>query len=207
MTPATPTTRWLPAPSTRCSSQNVDAIVGAASSSVTLSVIDKITTAGVMMFSPANTSKKLSTYADKGLYFRDAPSDILQGGVLADTVVEDGNSNVYILALNDDYGTGLAEDFTEGLRGVAAARSSGRRSTTRRLPTTHPRSSRQGGRPRRDRADRLRRVVAASSPRWSSRASARRRCRPTASTATWATPSPRTSRTASNPSADTDPSH
>jgi ABC-type branched-subunit amino acid transport system substrate-binding protein len=95
--------------------QNVDLIVGAASSSVTLSVIDKITTAGVTMFSPANTSKKLSDYPDKGLYFRDAPSDILQGQVLADTIIGDGQSNVYILALNDDYGTGLAEDLTTSL--------------------------------------------------------------------------------------------
>jgi ABC-type branched-subunit amino acid transport system substrate-binding protein len=100
--------------------QNVDAIVGAASSSVTLSVIDTITTAGVVMFSPANTSKKLSTYADKGLYFRDAPSDILQGGVLADQIVKDGNSNIYILALNDDYGTGLAEDLTTALESGGA---------------------------------------------------------------------------------------
>jgi ABC-type branched-subunit amino acid transport system substrate-binding protein len=100
--------------------QNVDLIVGAASSSVTLSVIDKITTAGVTMFSPANTSKKLSDYPDKGLYFRNAPSDILQGQVLADTIIGDGNSNVYILALNDDYGTGLAEDLTTGLEGGGA---------------------------------------------------------------------------------------
>lgn len=95
--------------------QNVDAIIGAASSSVTLSVIDTITTAGVVMFSPANTSKKLSTYPDKGLYFRNAPSDILQGQVLADTIIGDNKSKVFILALNDDYGTGLAEDLQNGL--------------------------------------------------------------------------------------------
>ncbi|MFN8050270.1 MAG: ABC transporter substrate-binding protein [Acidimicrobiales bacterium] len=95
--------------------QNVDAIIGAASSSVSLSVIDTIATAGVVMFSPANTSKKLSTYDDKGLYFRDAPSDILQGQVLADTMIGDGKSKVYILALNDDYGTGLADDLKAGL--------------------------------------------------------------------------------------------
>lgn len=99
---------------------DVDAIIGAASSSVTLSVIDSIVTAGVVMFSPANTSKKLSTYADKGLYFRDAPSDILQGQVLADQIIADGKSNVYILALNDDYGTGLAEDLKSGLEGGGA---------------------------------------------------------------------------------------
>jgi ABC-type branched-subunit amino acid transport system substrate-binding protein len=92
-------------------SEGVDAIIGAASSSVTLTVIDKIVNAGVVMFSPANTSKKLSTYNDKGLYFRNAPSDILQGGVLAEVVSEDNHENVGILALDDDYGTGLAEDF------------------------------------------------------------------------------------------------
>jgi len=101
-------------------SQNSDAIIGAASSSVSLSVVDTIVTAGVVMFSPANTSKKLSTYDDKGLYFRDAPSDILQGQVLADTMVSDGKSKVYILALNDDYGTGLADDLKAGLESGGA---------------------------------------------------------------------------------------
>ena len=40
---------------------NADAIIGAASSSVSLSVIDKITGAGVVEFSPANTSTGAST--------------------------------------------------------------------------------------------------------------------------------------------------
>ena len=96
---------------------NVDAIVGAASSAVTLNVIDKVTSAGVVMFSPANTSKKLSTYPDKGLYFRDAPSDILQGQVLGEVVSEDNVSTVGLLVLNDAYGTGLADDFTTSFQG------------------------------------------------------------------------------------------
>ncbi len=96
----------------RLLAENVDVIVGAASSSVSLTVIDKITTAGVVMFSPANTSKKFSTYDDKGLYFRNAPSDILQGSTLADVILGDNVTNVFILALDDDYGTGLVEDFT-----------------------------------------------------------------------------------------------
>ena len=48
-------------------SENVDAIIGAASSGVSLTVIDKITAAGVTMFSPAHTSPELSTYDDNGL--------------------------------------------------------------------------------------------------------------------------------------------
>jgi serine/threonine protein kinase/ABC-type branched-subunit amino acid transport system substrate-binding protein len=93
--------------------ESADAIIGAASSSVTLNVIDKIVGAGVVMFSPANTSKRLSTYADKGLYFRNAPSDILQGQVLSEVIADDNITSVGILALNDAYGTGLADDFTK----------------------------------------------------------------------------------------------
>jgi ABC-type branched-subunit amino acid transport system substrate-binding protein len=67
----------------RLISEDVDAIIGAASSGVTLTVIDKITAAGITMFSPANTSPALSDYADDSLYFRNAPADGLQGAVVA----------------------------------------------------------------------------------------------------------------------------
>jgi Periplasmic binding protein len=93
----------------RLLSENVDVIVGAASSGVSLSVIDKITSAGVTQFSPANTSPELSTYADKGLYFRTAPPDLYQGDVLGQFVVNDGNQTVAIINLNDSYGNGLAD--------------------------------------------------------------------------------------------------
>jgi ABC-type branched-subunit amino acid transport system substrate-binding protein len=97
--------------------QNADAIVGAASSSVSASVIDQIVSAGVTMFSPANTSKQFSDYPDNGLYFRLGPSDILQGQVLAELIADEGNTSLVILNFDDDYGNGLAEDlaasFTE----------------------------------------------------------------------------------------------
>jgi ABC-type branched-subunit amino acid transport system substrate-binding protein len=92
--------------------ENVDVIIGAASSGVTLTVIDKIVGAGVVQISPANTAKSLSTYDDDGKYFRTAPSDILQGQVLGELILEDGNQTVGILALQDPYGEGLAEDIT-----------------------------------------------------------------------------------------------
>ncbi len=95
--------------------ENVDAIIGAASSGVSLKVIDKITAAGVVQFSPANTSDKLSAYPDKGLYFRTAPPDVLQGAVIADIVVSDGAKNVAIIARNDAYGTGLAGVAEKGI--------------------------------------------------------------------------------------------
>ena len=40
----------------------VNAIIGAASSDVTKTVIDSVTQAGILMFSPANTSNDFTTY-------------------------------------------------------------------------------------------------------------------------------------------------
>lgn len=99
----------------RLLSNNVDAIIGAASSSVSLSVIDKITGEGVVQVSPANTSDEFTNYDDKGLYFRTAPPDVLQGRVLGDLILADGNATVGIMALQDSYGTGLAENATKSI--------------------------------------------------------------------------------------------
>ncbi|MGY1761262.1 ABC transporter substrate-binding protein [Geodermatophilus sp. SYSU D00779] len=93
----------------------VNAIVGAASSGVSLNVIDRITGAGVMQISPANTSDQFTTYNDNGLYFRTAPPDVLQARALADLIAADGNNTVGILARNDPYGTGLAQNTVENL--------------------------------------------------------------------------------------------
>lgn len=89
-------------------SQDVSAIIGAASSGVSFTVIDQITAAGVVHFSPANTSPDFTEYEDAGLYFRTAPSDLLQGEVLGNQIAADGASTLGLLVLNDPYGTGLA---------------------------------------------------------------------------------------------------
>ena len=99
----------------RLLASNVNAIIGAASSSVSLTVIDKIAAAGVVEFSPANTSDQFTTYNDSGLYFRTAPPDVLQAVPLADLVLSDGNTTVGILNLNDAYGTGLAKNVAANL--------------------------------------------------------------------------------------------
>lgn len=88
-----------------------DIVIGAASSSVSLSVIDKITGAGVAEISPANTSTAFDTYADNGLYFRTAPSDVLQGQVMASTVIGDNKQSIAILARQDSYGEALANNI------------------------------------------------------------------------------------------------
>ncbi len=94
-------------------SLGVTAIVGAASSGVSKTIIDQITGAGVIQFSPANTSIDFTDYADDGLYWRTAPSDVLQGEVLGNLIAADGVQNLGIIELNDSYGTGLTKKLTE----------------------------------------------------------------------------------------------
>jgi len=98
----------------------VSAIIGAASSSVSLSFIDQVTKAQVVQISPANTSPTFSTYADDGYYFRTAPSDVLQGRVLGQKVLKDGATNVSILYQNDSYGQGLDDNVKEALEAGGA---------------------------------------------------------------------------------------
>ncbi|MFU8839215.1 MAG: ABC transporter substrate-binding protein [Nitriliruptoraceae bacterium] len=87
----------------------VDAIVGAAATGMTLAIIDQVTGAGVVQCSPSNTGPGLSDYPDGGFYFRTAPSDALQGPVLAEQVIADGYASVAIAARADDYGQGLLD--------------------------------------------------------------------------------------------------
>ena len=99
-----------PAETDKLLAADADIVLGAASSSVSLSVIDKIVNAGVLQISPANTSTAFDTYKDKGLFFRTAPSDVLQGRVMATLLAEDGAKNVAILARQESYGEALANN-------------------------------------------------------------------------------------------------
>jgi branched-chain amino acid transport system substrate-binding protein len=104
----------------RVLASGVQAVIGAAASSMTLVIIDKITGAKVVECSASNTAPTFTNYQDNGYYFRTAPSDALQGPVLADTVVSDGHSNIAIVARADDYGKGLADATAKSLQQAGA---------------------------------------------------------------------------------------
>jgi branched-chain amino acid transport system substrate-binding protein len=93
----------------------VSAVIGAASSGVSKTFIDQVTQAGVVQISPANTSPDFTDYPDDGYYFRTAPSDVLQGRILGNKIVNDGKTDVAILYMNDAYGTGLEENLKASL--------------------------------------------------------------------------------------------
>jgi branched-chain amino acid transport system substrate-binding protein len=90
--------------------EKVSVVIGAASSSVTLNVVDRIAAAKIVEISPANTAVDLSGYSP--FYFRTAPPDTVQGNALGQLVVGDGNVRVAFLVFNDTYGTGL-RNFTQ----------------------------------------------------------------------------------------------
>jgi len=80
---------------------------------VSFTFIDKLIENCKIHFSPANTAPDFTTYADGGLYFRTAPSDVLQGRVLADLMIADGVTNAVFMALQDPYGEGLLKYSSE----------------------------------------------------------------------------------------------
>lgn len=98
--------------------EGVDAVVGAASSGVTKLVIDQIVGANTIVFSPANTSPDFTTWNDNNLYWRTAPSDLLQGEVLGNLIAEDGATTLGMIVLNDAYGTGLEKVTGEVFEGT-----------------------------------------------------------------------------------------
>ncbi len=96
-------------------SEKVDGILGPASSTTALGILDKIVTNGVVQCSGSNTSAELTDANDDGFYFRTAPPDKFQGPALAQVVINDGKSKVAILTRNDSYGTGFGDALETAL--------------------------------------------------------------------------------------------
>lgn len=96
----------------------VSAIIGAAASGVSKLVLDGNVSAGILQISASNTSPDFTSWDDDGLYFRTAPSDLLQGEVLGNLIAEDRAKTLGIIYQNDAYGTGLNDAITETFEGT-----------------------------------------------------------------------------------------
>lgn len=103
---------------TKLQSAGVAGIVGAAASGVSKLILDGNVSAGIITISPSNTSPDFTAWDDKGLYFRTAPSDLLQGEVLGNLIAEDGKKSLGIIYQNDAYGTGLDKAIKETFEGT-----------------------------------------------------------------------------------------
>lgn len=101
--------------------EQVDAILGAAGSTVSLlGVIEPTIGAGRLQCSGSNTSPAFTTYQDNDLYFRTAPSDKFQSRLLADTIAADGFSRVAVMNRADDYGQAFSDITSDELERAGA---------------------------------------------------------------------------------------
>jgi len=94
---------------------NVDAVIGALTSSFSLAVINQFVAAETPLISPASTSPEFTFYSDNDYFFRTAASDWLRGKALADIIYADGAQKVAVLARDDAYGESLSEIMVESL--------------------------------------------------------------------------------------------
>ena len=89
----------------------VDVVVGAISSSVTRSALDRSVELGLMQISPASEDAALTTWDDDGLFFRTAASEVRRGVALADIVIDDGHDTATVIHRDDELGRRLASSF------------------------------------------------------------------------------------------------
>lgn len=95
--------------------ENVVALIGAASSGVTMAVAESSSIPKEMVqISYASTNPLMTNLpADEGkdFLFRTCPSDALQGVVLAQLAIDEGYETASVLWVNNSYGEGLMEQF------------------------------------------------------------------------------------------------
>ena len=98
------------------SANDVQAIDGAMASSSTIPVAESVTIPNeILQVSPASTSPAISELDDNGFVWRTAPSDALQGQVLAQAVADAFGTDVTINTgtRNDAYGVALIDEFVD----------------------------------------------------------------------------------------------
>jgi len=93
-------------------------VVGAACSGATMAANAILGAAGIPMISYASTNPSLSDATAYQHFFRVVPSDAIQGPALADVVTADSGSDVALLYMTNDYGSGLADSFAAAWEGA-----------------------------------------------------------------------------------------
>lgn len=99
--------------------QDVDAIVGPASSLIALSTLDEVVSAGKVACSPTASSLALDQFPDDDLFFRTVPSDSLQARAIAAAVDQTGAQRVTIVYVDDSYGRPFADAVEASLANEA----------------------------------------------------------------------------------------
>jgi branched-chain amino acid transport system substrate-binding protein len=100
---------------------DVDAVIGPASSRVALNVLPRIVEAGVLACSPVATAASLADLPDEGLFVRTVASDGLQAQAIVRVIEETGVRTTALAYPDDPYG----RRYAQALRMALAGRSIG----------------------------------------------------------------------------------
>lgn len=95
--------------------EGVTAIVGPCCSGVTAAILDLAKQEQIVIASPSATSPSLTDKDNGGYFLRIAPSDAVQGKVLAKVVADSGAKTVGVILVNNAYGNGLTGVMKEAL--------------------------------------------------------------------------------------------
>lgn len=94
---------------------HVPAVLGGIPSSVTLAMAPIAESNKVVLLSPSSSAPAITRAGD--YIFRTAPSDVYQGSVMADQIIDRfGLRSIAILYINNDYGVGLMKTFGNRFR-------------------------------------------------------------------------------------------
>ena len=97
----------------------VVAVAGAACSGASMGANAVLSAAGIPMISDASTNPGLSDASAYPLFYRNVPSDAIQGPAGADMMADAGvtNGSLAILHMTNDYGSGLADSVKAAWEG------------------------------------------------------------------------------------------
>ncbi len=96
--------------------QDVDAVVGPASSTIALATLDDLLGAGIVTCSPTATALALDDFPDRKLFVRTAPSDSLQAKAIALLAERTGARVAAVVYLDDAYGRPFEQATVDALR-------------------------------------------------------------------------------------------
>ena len=96
--------------------RNAVAVIGPPTSSAVFAIKDEVVRSGIPIISYSATSPEISSLGTSsgsvdGLFYRVAPSDILQGPVLAKQLLSSLTGSYALLFVDDPYGRGLRDTF------------------------------------------------------------------------------------------------
>ena len=92
-------------------------IIGPMTSGAVLASADYALQKKVLIISPSATSPDIAQQPYRQFVFRTAATDLLQGQAMAQLVIEGGYKKVVIFAMNNSYGSGIADVVNKQLNG------------------------------------------------------------------------------------------